>query len=287
MKISGIYAITHNESGRRYIGSAANIYLRWECHKSDLRKGRHTNTHLQRLWNKSGQDAFSFVVIEECPREFLLDREQVHINEKSELNILRVAGSRIGRKHTPETCAKFSAAKKGKPLSVEHLAKLSLASAGKPKSKEHNEKNRLSHLGEKHHLFGKHHSEESKAKIKASLLARKYHHTPEARAKIGAAASARMAKEDRTGADNAFYGKHHTPESKAKLAAARIGKPLSPETRAKIAIASTGRIATKETRAKLSASLKGRTITPEWRERLSKSKKAWWSSHKGESACTL
>ena len=48
LKVSGIYAIIHTESRRRYIGSAVNIRLRWRCHITELNKGYHGNGYLQR-----------------------------------------------------------------------------------------------------------------------------------------------------------------------------------------------------------------------------------------------
>ena len=38
---------------------------RLSVHKRELRKGTHSNRHLQCAWNKYGENAFSFVVLED------------------------------------------------------------------------------------------------------------------------------------------------------------------------------------------------------------------------------
>lgn len=51
-KIAGIYKITNLVNGKMYIGESRNCFSRWQSHKRELKKGRHSNTHLQRAWNK-------------------------------------------------------------------------------------------------------------------------------------------------------------------------------------------------------------------------------------------
>lgn len=62
--ISGIYAIVNTINNKQYIGSAINIKSRWVDHKKRLRKGNHHCKHLQFAWNKYGESAFSFIVLE-------------------------------------------------------------------------------------------------------------------------------------------------------------------------------------------------------------------------------
>lgn len=73
--ISGIYCIENETNGRAYIGQSSDIKKRWTQHKSDLRAGRHDNKHLQRAWDKYGEDCFLFSIVEECPVEMLDDAE--------------------------------------------------------------------------------------------------------------------------------------------------------------------------------------------------------------------
>lgn len=81
-RVCGVYSITHIASGRRYIGSSNDIYCRWNHHRGRLRKGIHHSRHLQRAWDKHGNDAFRLEVLEECLNEptILVAREQVWID---------------------------------------------------------------------------------------------------------------------------------------------------------------------------------------------------------------
>lgn len=78
----GIYSICHLASRSLYVGSASKtIRIRWNQHKSELRRNKHGNTHLQNAWNKYGEDAFEFFVIENCPLDILVKREQYWFDE--------------------------------------------------------------------------------------------------------------------------------------------------------------------------------------------------------------
>lgn len=80
-RISGIYCIENTVNGKKYIGMAANIAARWRSHKCNLRKGKHVNQHLQRAWDKYGESAFSFYVVEELPEDELCDAEIAYIEK--------------------------------------------------------------------------------------------------------------------------------------------------------------------------------------------------------------
>ena len=72
----GIYAIENTLNGKCYIGQAQDIRARWHKHLLELRGSRHGNKHLQRAWTKYGEDAFRFVVLEECDVDALTEREK-------------------------------------------------------------------------------------------------------------------------------------------------------------------------------------------------------------------
>jgi len=61
---SGIYKITNKLNGRIYIGSTKEFKIRWKQHSSSLRKQKHSNKFLQADFNKSGEEAFVFEVLE-------------------------------------------------------------------------------------------------------------------------------------------------------------------------------------------------------------------------------
>lgn len=79
-KIIGIYSITNCKNGKLYIGSSNNIYRRWREHKNMLHNNKHHSEHLQRAWNKYGEETFLFEIIEECDENILLEREQYYID---------------------------------------------------------------------------------------------------------------------------------------------------------------------------------------------------------------
>jgi len=99
MKTSGIYKIqstTHPE--RIYIGSAVNINRRHNQHLRDLKHNTHHSVKLQRHFNKYGQNDLMFIIIEECPVDILLIKEQYHLNlNNTYFNICKTAGNCLGR----------------------------------------------------------------------------------------------------------------------------------------------------------------------------------------------
>lgn len=77
-KITGIYKVTHIESGRMYIGQAVDIAARWKEHcKCGLGIGTTSymgNKFYKALHNK-GIENFTWEVLEACPRDKLNERE--------------------------------------------------------------------------------------------------------------------------------------------------------------------------------------------------------------------
>src|SRR4051812_40627832 len=80
-KVSGVYAIVHLRSGRRYVGSAAYVVGRWTVHRHQLRKGNHHCSYLQRAWNKYDEDQFRFKLLESCAVNGLAQLEQHYMDE--------------------------------------------------------------------------------------------------------------------------------------------------------------------------------------------------------------
>jgi len=140
MRISGIYKIVNKIDGKCYIGSSGNILEpnvgRWYNHKHMLRNNNHDNIHLQRAWNKYGENNFDFIIVEEVPEKDLLIVEQKHldiIDKERCYNLTYIAGK---IEMTDETINKISV-----------------------KAKQ-----RLSNK-ENHPMFGRHHSEKTKKLI--------------------------------------------------------------------------------------------------------------------------
>ncbi len=115
---TGVYEIVNLVNDKRYVGSASrNLEERWMDHRKTLRGGRHGNRHLQHAWDKYGEQAFQFVVIERVPPEECVEREQhwmdYHEARNGIYNICPVAGSNLGLKLTDESKERISRAKKG------------------------------------------------------------------------------------------------------------------------------------------------------------------------------
>ena len=137
----GVYHIVNTKTGKRYIGSSVDIEDRWKDHKWYLKKGKHHSITLQRAWDKWGEDAFLWLVYQQCndgSKALELEQEQLNlfdtIGRWEELyNISKDAAAPTrGRKMSEEQKRKLSEANKGKVLSEEHRAKISAAQKGRP-----------------------------------------------------------------------------------------------------------------------------------------------------------
>lgn len=144
---SGVYEIFNTINGKRYIGSAVVLLRRFTEHRKALTLNRHINSKLQRAWNKYGEQAFVFRILESCqPGECVLLEQQYLDAHAPCYNIAKLAGSNLGVKRTAEqiaktvseeTRAKLSAAHSGRKLSDETKTAMSLARIGKPLSEAH------------------------------------------------------------------------------------------------------------------------------------------------------
>lgn len=98
-KTAGIYSIQNILNNKRYIGSTNNFYNRFHEHKHELLNNKHRSSHLQRAFNKYGQNAFQFQILEVCEpiRDTLLCIEQKYLDLKPEYNVNKFAtGADIG-----------------------------------------------------------------------------------------------------------------------------------------------------------------------------------------------
>lgn len=78
----GVYLITNLENNKIYVGSTLNSFKeRWSTHIQKLRRGQHSNLHLQNAYNKYGENKFKFSILEVLTVEKdILNREQYYIN---------------------------------------------------------------------------------------------------------------------------------------------------------------------------------------------------------------
>lgn len=155
----GIYSITNIVNYKKYIGQSVNIERRLSNHKWALKHNKHNNDHLQKSFNKYGEDYFVFEIICECDQNQLDEREQFYIElydcmnphcgynsesggnlhkHHSEASISKMKevhsgerGSMYGKKHTEATKAIMRNKALGRVLSDETKQKLSEAHKGK------------------------------------------------------------------------------------------------------------------------------------------------------------
>lgn len=116
--ISGIYKIVNLVNGNVYIGESYHCIQRRYQHLRELKKNRHSNTHLQRAWNKYGEKNFKFVIIEACPESIRYLRERYWI-AKYQANIIGYNQSnggegKTGVRYNKERSEKISKAMTGK-----------------------------------------------------------------------------------------------------------------------------------------------------------------------------
>lgn len=171
MVISGVYQIENQANGNCYVGSAVNLRRRWAQHISRLRHKRHCNQHLQRAFDRYGEPAFVFSILEQIKdASQLIPREQHYLDTlKPEYNIASIAGSALGRPCSPETRRKMSEAQSGqrhpnygRRFTEEHCRNLAEAQRGRACSPEMRKKISNS-------LKGQPFSEERRAKISQAL----------------------------------------------------------------------------------------------------------------------
>lgn len=135
----GIYKIINVVNNKFYVGSAVNFSRRKARHFSELRHNKHNNRWLQASWNKHGEQAFIFAIVEEVQdKALLLEVEnrwlKEHVGKDYCYNIgvdataphLGMSGELSptwGMQHTEDAKARIGAASKVRVQSEEEKAK--------------------------------------------------------------------------------------------------------------------------------------------------------------------
>lgn len=158
---AGIYCWTHIESGKKYVGSSVDLYRRFTQYyniKYIIRTSK--SSYICRALLKYGYSRFSLDILEYCDTSILIQREQYYIDLlKPEYNILQVAGSLLGYKHTEESLQKMR--EKASNPSEETIAKLREKALGRIYKTSEETKIKLSKI-----MLGKTHTEETKQKLR-------------------------------------------------------------------------------------------------------------------------
>ena len=117
--VSGIYVIVNVLNNMIYIGSSQDIEIRWREHINKLYGNRHENDKLQKAWNKYGDKAFQFKILEAAEVTNLVVREQHYLDlykpyeRHLGYNLYKTAYSPLGNKWTEEQKAKLKEIRKG------------------------------------------------------------------------------------------------------------------------------------------------------------------------------
>ena len=226
--MKGIYKITNLINLKVYIGQSDRLNDRKREHFYRLKRNEHNNEHLQKSYDKYGEENFIFEIIEET--DDLDNREIYWINEyggiNSELNYnlkdpltkkwcdyIRLKQCKImagennpnfGNKWSKEQKEKLSKMKKGVTLEKSigkekaDLTKLKMSKSqkGRKHPEEVKEKIRQANIGEKNPAYGKGYRQ--------------------------------------VGEKNPMWGKHLSKQAKEKISQANIGKNVSDGTRKKM-----------------------------------------------------
>ena len=167
---AGVYRWTHIESGKIYLGSSINLYRRFTQYyniKYVLRAAK--SSLICKALLKYGYSKFKLDVLEYCDPCDVIAREQYYIDLlKPNYNILQVAGSFFGYKHTEETLAKMKEMAQNR--SDETKAKLREAALGRTFNHTEETKIKLRDA-----ILGIKRSEETRAKLRVIQSNRKKH----------------------------------------------------------------------------------------------------------------
>ena len=227
---TGIYKITCSENNRIYIGSAKNLLKRWLRHLNDLRNNKHVNIHLQRTYDKYGENSFKFEIVENCDVDNLLVREQYYLDLlKPEFNIGKNACGGDNLSNNPN--------KEDIVSRIKETINNKISSMTKEERKEKWNRG----VGKDNPNFGNKWTEIQKersrqlnlGKIPVNIGKSNIEMYGEEKAKEISEKLSKIASE-RIGDKNGFYNKKHSEESKDKIRQKRIGK--KPVNRIKIDI---------------------------------------------------
>jgi group I intron endonuclease len=121
---SGVYRWVHKGSGKSYVGSSTmlNDRFRRYFNHSYLSSNKRGASLICKALLKYGYAGFRLEILEYCPSLIVLDREQFYIDKLNpEYNILKIAGSNLGYKHSEASLKLMSDASKSRNESEEVL----------------------------------------------------------------------------------------------------------------------------------------------------------------------
>jgi len=157
-----IYRWINNINHKTYVGSSANLTVRLYKYFSIIHLTKY-NTPIHNALLKYGFNNFSLEILEYCEHGIdIVNREQYYFDLlKPEYNILKIAGSPLGFKHSEKTLEFF---RNDRKVSEETRNNLSLAATGRILTESDKTKISIARSGIKL-------SDETRARISASTIA--------------------------------------------------------------------------------------------------------------------
>jgi len=136
---SGVYRWVNKSTGKSYVGSSSmlNDRFRRYFNHSYLSSGKRGASLICKALLKYGYAGFRLEILEYCPTSVVLAREQFYIDKLNpEYNILKIAGSNLGYKHSEASLKLMSIASKSRNESEEVLKFKREAMLGRKLSKD-------------------------------------------------------------------------------------------------------------------------------------------------------
>ena len=129
---SGIYRWINQINGKTYIGSSIDLRKRLRNYFSFdyLNYYKVKNMLISKALLKYGYSKFKLEILEYCIIKKCIEREQYYLDHfQPEYNILKIAGSTLGRKHSEETIAKMKNRIWTEEQKIKNIKRLNLLNA--------------------------------------------------------------------------------------------------------------------------------------------------------------
>ena len=123
-----MYGIIHQPTGSVYVGSSCDVFRRWKGHVGWLGHEKHHCAALLDAWLLDGPTAFAFVILEQCPKEDLQQREQEWLDSFEQT--LNTSKDTRCPMFDPAVAARQGAKMRGRTFTAEHRANISAAHRG-------------------------------------------------------------------------------------------------------------------------------------------------------------
>lgn len=185
-----VYKITNLINNKCYIGKdSKGIDCRYKSHIRLLKRNKHSNTHLQKSWNKYGEENWKYTILENSSSVDVLNEMETYFIKEfcsnyADSGYNKTTGgeenifSEESRRKISQNNSRYW---KNKKFTQEHREKLSNSKKGSiawnkgkqlsDSHKKHLSENHADFSGKNHPFFGKHHTDESL--FKQGLLKRK------------------------------------------------------------------------------------------------------------------